>query len=125
MSSTGTENKTAENTTVSSDSQTKTNPINNIPSQHEHSDTCDDPTHHHNFPTFIDPNDLFSTTTTTVPKSETSVKRKNKKNKQQVIMRTELIPGHRGDRDIDELVNFINSPTPIKDKKAKNKSTTN
>ncbi|CAF3505310.1 unnamed protein product [Rotaria sp. Silwood1] len=33
--------------------------------------------------------------------------KKRKQSQQQEIIRTELIPGHRGDRDVDELVMFI------------------
>jgi hypothetical protein len=49
--------------------------------------------------------------------SRKSASRTNKKRKQlqqQDIIRTELIPGHRGDRDVDELVMFIDGDSSSK-----------
>jgi len=125
MASTITENKIEENMTMSADqqtSETKTASMDDFSSFLEHSRTCDDPSHHHNFPSFMDQNDLFSSPTTA--KNEIPVKRKSKKNKEQGAIRSELIPGHRGDGNIDDLVNFINSPPATNDKKQKKKSTT-
>ncbi|CAF4307412.1 unnamed protein product, partial [Rotaria sp. Silwood2] len=39
---------------------------------------------------------------------------------QQEIIRTELIPGHRGDRDVDELVMFIDGNSTSKQKQRHN-----
>jgi hypothetical protein len=111
-----TENKPVEDMTDKQTSETKTNPLD------DHSHTCDDPTHHHNFPSFMDQNELFSNFS--APKNEIPVKRKSKKNKQQGVIRAELIPGNRGEENIDDLVKFINSPASTNDKKQKKKTTT-
>ncbi|CAF1531426.1 unnamed protein product, partial [Adineta steineri] len=42
---------------------------------------------------------------------QTRTAKKRKQSQQQEIIRTELIPGHRGDRDVDELVMFIDGNT--------------
>ncbi|CAF3563913.1 unnamed protein product [Adineta steineri] len=42
---------------------------------------------------------------------QTRTTKKRKQSQQQEIIRTELIPGHRGDRDVDELVMFIDGNT--------------
>ncbi len=112
-----------DNTTVSTDQQNSTAPNSDVPAFHEHSQSCNDPTHHHNFPTFFDQNDLLSSLKTT--NNEVPVKRKGKKNQKQGTIRAELIPGHRGNENIDDLVNFINSSSPANVKNQKKKSTTN
>jgi hypothetical protein len=116
MSST---DKSENNISVSTDQQNSTVPISEM-DQHSHS--CNDPTHHHNMPSYFDQNDLFSTLT--AAKTETPAKRKTKKNPKQGVIRAELIPGNRGNENIDDLVNFINSPSPANDNKQKKKSTT-
>ena len=83
-----------------------------------HSQTCTDPTHNHNFADIVNP-DLFSNA------GKPSATRKHKKNKQQGGIPAESIPGNRGNENIDDLVKFINSPTPANEKKGKKKSTTN
>ncbi|CAF3340293.1 unnamed protein product [Rotaria sp. Silwood2] len=46
--------------------------------------------------------------------------KKRKQSQQQEIIRTELIPGHRGDRDVDELVMFIDGNSTSKQKQRHN-----
>lgn len=87
----------------------------------EHSQSCTDPSHHHDLPPFFDPNDLFSSLT--APKTENATKRKGKKKATQGTIRAETIPGNRGNENIDDLVNFINSPA-TNEKKQKKKSST-
>jgi hypothetical protein len=125
MASTDIENKTEENITVSPDQQTstlKSAPIFDASSHHEHSQTCTDPSHNHDFPSFFDQNDLYSSLAGT--KKDVQVKRKNKKNQKQTAVRAETIPGNRGNENIDDLVNFINNTSSNSDKKPKKKSTT-
>ncbi|UJR22473.1 hypothetical protein I4U23_025527 [Adineta vaga] len=47
-------------------------------------------------------------------KSTTRASKKRKQLQQQETIRTELIPGHRGDRDVDELVMFIDGESSSK-----------
>jgi hypothetical protein len=125
MASTDIENKTEENIKVSPDQQTstlKSAPISDASAYHEHSQTCNDPSHNHDFPSFFDPNDLYSSLAGT--KKPVPVKRKSKKNQQQNAVRAESIPGNRGNENIDDLVNFINNTSSTGDKKPKKKSTT-
>ncbi|CAF0907683.1 unnamed protein product [Adineta ricciae] len=91
-------------------------------SQHEHSHSCCDHSHHHDhdMPSFFDENDIFSSLAGA--KKDMAAKRKPKKNQQQGAVRAETIPGHRGDQNIDDLLNFINSPTPASGKKQKKKT---
>ncbi|CAF0766941.1 unnamed protein product [Adineta ricciae] len=58
-------------------------------------------------------------------KSNTRTSKKRKQLQQQETIRTELIPGHRGDRDVDELVMFIdgNSSTKQRQNSASLRST--
>ncbi|CAF1048006.1 unnamed protein product [Adineta ricciae] len=58
-------------------------------------------------------------------KSTTRTSKKRKQLQQQETIRTELIPGHRGDRDVDELVMFIdgNSSTKQRQNSASLRST--
>jgi len=112
--------KSENNISISTEQQNSTVPSSEMD---EHSHSCNDPTHHHNMPSsYFDPNDLLSSLNTI--KTETPVKRKSKKNSKQGVIRAELIPGHRGNENIDDLVNFINSPSPPNDKKQKKKSAT-
>jgi len=111
-----------EDIAVPSDQQSSIAPISDPSEFHEHSHSCNDPTHNHNFPSFVEQNDLLSSLAAT--KSEAPVKRKQKKNKQQNTIRAETIPGHRGNESIDDLLNFINGPSSTNDKKQKKKSTT-
>ncbi|CAF1157436.1 unnamed protein product [Rotaria sordida] len=116
MASINTENKNEENITTSVEEKTsiaESTPI------HEHSHTCNDPTHNHNDPSFFNLNNLYSSTSPV--NNAIGNKRKTKKNKKQTTTSAELIPGHRGSENIDDLVNFINSPLPINDKKQKKK----
>ncbi|CAF3761458.1 unnamed protein product [Rotaria sp. Silwood1] len=46
--------------------------------------------------------------------------KKRKQSQQQEIIRTELIPGHRGDLDVDELVMFIDGNSTTKQKQRHN-----
>jgi hypothetical protein len=86
---------------------------------HEHS--CNDPTHHHDQPTFFDQTDLLNALAN-AGKKESPTKRKNKKKQQQHgTVLAETIPGNRGNENIDDLVNFINSPTTTNEKKQKKK----
>ncbi|CAF3485326.1 unnamed protein product [Rotaria sordida] len=50
---------------------------------------------------------LNSSRNTTTRPNQNRGSKKRKQSQQQEIIRTELIPGHRGDRDVDELVMFI------------------
>ncbi|CAF1205386.1 unnamed protein product [Rotaria sp. Silwood1] len=84
-------------------------------STHEHSETCNDPTHQHNHPSSMNLNDLISSLSPV--KTERSVKKKSKKNGKHTSIRAESIPGHRGNENIDDLVNFINGLSPINNKK--------
>jgi hypothetical protein len=93
-------------------------PVSDTSAAHEHS--CNDPTHHHDHPTFFDQNDLLSALAG--GKKESPAKRKNKK-KQTGTVLAETIPGNRGNENIDDLVNFINSPSTTNEKKEKKKST--
>jgi hypothetical protein len=111
-----------DNITVSSDQQSATAQVSDASELHEHSQSCNDPTHQHNFPSYFDQNDLFSTLA--APKTETPAKRKHKKKPKEGIIRAEAIPGHRGNDNIDDLMNFINSPPATNEKKQKKKSPT-
>ncbi|UJR08133.1 hypothetical protein I4U23_012409 [Adineta vaga] len=92
-------------------------------SHHEHSHSCSDPSHHHHhhhdMPSFFDENDLFSSLAGA--KKDMGARRKPKKTAQQAAVRAETIPGHRGDQNIDDLLNFINSPAPANGKKQNKK----
>jgi hypothetical protein len=119
-----------ENLTTSTDQQastTKSVPIYNASSSHQHSHTCNDPSHHHHYPSFFDQDDDHLSATAS--KNEMLMKRKAKKNQKQDVTRAELIPGHQGDKNIDDLVNFINGPSSANNnagsKKSKKKLTTN
>ncbi|CAF1108952.1 unnamed protein product [Adineta steineri] len=123
MTSTNVGKNNQENMTVTGDQQSKTAPIHDATSFHEHSHECNDPSHNHDTPSFFDQNDFNSMLAGA--QKDISTKRKHKKPQQQNIIRAELIPGHRGEQNIDDLVHFINSPSPPKnDKKQKKKSTT-
>jgi hypothetical protein len=118
-----------ENLTTSVDQQastTKSVPIYNAASSHQHSHACNDPSHHH-YPSFFDQDDEHLSGT--AGKNDMLMKRKAKKNQKQDITRAELIPGHRGDKNVDDLVNFINGPSSANNnggsKKSKKKLTTN
>ena len=70
---------------------------------HQHSHSCNDPSHHHHYPSFFDQDeDQLSA------KNDMLMKRKAKKNPNQDVTRAEFIPGHQGNRNIDDLVDFIN-----------------
>ncbi len=120
-----------ENLTTSVDQQastTKNVPIYNAASSHQHSHSCNDPSHHHHYPSFFDQDD--EQLSSIAAKNEMLMKRKVKKNQKQDVTRAELIPGHRGDKNIDDLVNFINGPSSannnVGNKKSKKKlATTN
>jgi len=107
-------------------STTKSVPIYNASSSHQHSHTCNDPSHHH-YPSFFDQDDEHLSST--AAKNEMLMKRKAKKNQKQDVTRAELIPGHQGDKNIDDLVNFINGPSSTNNntgnKKSKKKLATN
>jgi hypothetical protein len=117
-----------ENLTRSVDQQASTTnvPIYNASSAHQHSHTCNDPSHHH-YPSFFDQDDDHLSAN--AAKNEMLMKRKAKKNQNQGVTRTELIPGHRGDKNIDDLVDFINGPSTANqnpgNKKSKKKLATN
>lgn len=118
-----------ENLTTSVDQQastTKSVPIYNAASSHQHSHACNDPSHHH-YPSFFDQDDEHLSSSAT--KNEMLMKRKAKKNQKQDVTRAELIPGHQGDKNIDDLVNFINGPSSANNnagnKKSKKKLATN
>lgn len=104
-----------ENLVNQTNSGNKNIPIYNAASSssHQHSHSCCDSSHHHHqhYPSFFDHNDEHLSS-----KNDMLVKRKTKKNSKQDVTRAELIPGHQGDKNIDDLVNFINGPS---------KSTTN
>ena len=97
-----------ENLRTSVDQQASTTsvPIYNASSSHQHSHSCNDPSHHH-YPSFFEEEDADHLSAIAA-KNEMLMKRKAKKNQNQGVTRTELIPGHRGDKNIDDLVNFIN-----------------
>lgn len=102
---------------------TKSVPIYNASSSssHEHSHSCNDPSHHH-YPPFYDfNNDGLGAA---AAKTDLLTKRKAKKSQKQDVTRAELIPGHRGDSNIDDLLKFINGPSPSTTKKSKKKSPT-
>jgi hypothetical protein len=129
MGSTDDTIKTEENITAPVEQQTSTQesvPTFDPSAYLEHSQACDDPTHNHTYPNFFNQNDQHSAPTTA--KNGSQVKRKGKKTQQKDSMRAEFIPGHRGDRDIDELVNFINGSSSTNnntnEKKQKKKLTT-
>jgi hypothetical protein len=120
-----------ENLTTSVDQQgstTKNVPIYNAASSsHQHSHSCNDPSHHHHYPSFFDQDDEHLSSI--AAKNEMLMKRKAKKNQKQDVTRAELIPGHQGDKNIDDLVNFINGPSSANNnagsKKSKKKLATN
>ncbi|CAF3735883.1 unnamed protein product [Adineta steineri] len=56
-------------------------------------------------------------------KSTTRPSKKRKQLQQQEIIRTELIPGHRGDRDVDELVMFIDGNSSSKQQQQRHNTT--
>ncbi|UJR38185.1 hypothetical protein I4U23_030859 [Adineta vaga] len=87
---------------------TKSVPIYNASSSHEHSHSCNDPSHHHH-PSFYDYNS--EQLAAMAAKNEMLMKRKAKKTQNQGVTRAEMIPGHRGDNSIDDLLNFINGPS--------------
>ena len=64
----------------------------------------DDPTYLH--PTLLNEENR--------PSADPVVQRKGKKNQQRPGTRAELIPGHRGDQSIDDMMNFINQPSKQK-----------
>lgn len=70
---------------------------------HGHEHSCNDPSHHHHH--HFDPEELFASGPTEKPK------RKAKKVSTTNPIRSETIPGHRGNQNIDDLVNFINGPS--------------
>ena len=118
----------SENLTTSDNQQassTKSVPIYNASSAHEHSHSCNDPSHHH-YPSFFDQDN--EQLAAAAAKNEMLMKRKAKKNQKQDLTRAELIPGHQGNKNIDDLVNFINGPSSASNnggsKKPKKKSTT-
>ena len=87
--------------------------------QHAHS--CNDPSHqhHHHHPhphaSLFDPEEIYGGATTE------KVKRKPKKPVATDELRSENIPGHRGDQNLDELLKFINEPSTVQSKKGKKK----
>ena len=101
---------------------TKSVPIYNAKSSYEHSHSCNDASHHHH-PSFYDFNN--DTLAAAAPKTEISIKQKVQKSPKQDVTRAELIPGHRGSSNVDDLVKFINGPSPSTPKKSKKKSPTN
>ena len=120
----------ASTDTASVDQQASTNsvPIYNANSAHQHSHSCNDPSHHHHhhYPSFFDQDDEHLSAN--AAKNEMLMKRKAKKSQNQGVTRAELIPGHQGDKSIDDLVDFINGPSPANknsgSKKSKKKSPT-
>ena len=122
-----------ENLTASTDPRTSSMqsvPIYNASSSHQHSHACSDPSHHHHhFPSSADASNAYGSSEPTVPASMPLKKTKPKKSRAQDVTRTELLPGFRGDRDIDDLVQFINGSSPASSasggKKSKKKATEN
>lgn len=116
-------------TSTNNDNQQGTSssvPIYNA-SSHQHSHSCNDPSHHHHhYPPLFDQEDDYSSTL--AAKNEMLLKHKAKKNSaNQGVTRAELIPGHRGGNNIDDLVNFINGPSSANkttNKKSKKKGST-
>lgn len=109
-----------ENLTTSVDQQTlesKSVPLYNASSAHQHSHSCNDPSHHHHYPSFFDQDDEHLSSTNA--KNDMLMKRKAKKTQKQDVTRAELIPGHQGDKNIDDLVNFINGPSTANKKSQK------
>ncbi|CAF2053080.1 unnamed protein product [Rotaria magnacalcarata] len=117
MASVGVENKNKEHITTAVD---EISSMIEPESVHDHSHSCNDPTHNHEKPLRFDQSDLYSSLTGA--KNETSAKRKHKKPKKQTVILAEAIPGNRGNENIDDLVNFINGPSSTNDKKQKKKS---
>lgn len=119
MTSTNTDNQQGASQSV---------PIYNAGSSHEHSHACNDPSHHHHhYPPLFDQDDDYSSML--AAKNEMLMKKKAKKNASNAgVTRAELIPGHRGDGNIDDLVNFINGTAPANkttaNKKSKKKNST-
>lgn len=95
-------------------STAKSVPIYNASSSHQHSHECNDPSHHHDYPLFFDQNDEDSSAATA--KTRRLMKHKAKKNQNQDVTRSEAIPGHQGDKNIDDLLNFINGPSSANNK---------
>ena len=119
----------ASTDTAPVDQQSSTNnvPIYNATSAHQHSHSCNDPSHHHHYPSFFDQE--YEHLSANAAKNEMLMKRKAKKNQNQEVTRAELIPGHQGDKSIDALVDFINGPSSANknsgNKKSKKKLPTN
>lgn len=114
MTSTNSDNQQGESNSI---------PIYNA--SHQHSHACNDPSHHHHHPPLFDQDEDYSSVL--AAKNEMLMKKKAKKNSG--VTRAELIPGHRGDTNIDDLVNFINGTTPANktttaNKKSKKKGST-
>ncbi|CAF0984801.1 unnamed protein product [Adineta ricciae] len=108
-------------TSTDAEQSTKSVPIYNAKSSYEHSHSCNDASHHH-YPSFYDfKNDALAAA---AAKTEISMKRKAKNSQKQDVTRAELIPGHRGNSTVDDLVKFINGPSPSTTKKSKKKSPT-
>jgi hypothetical protein len=125
MASTDIHSKTENLTTPANDQGSV--PIYDASSSHQHSHSCNDPSHHHHeHPFYFDEENNDSSAT--AAKNEMMMKRKAKKSQKQDTTRAEMIPGHRGDRNIDDLVNFINGSASANNnagsKKSKKKSTT-
>jgi hypothetical protein len=90
----------------------------------EHAHTCNDPSHHHHHHHHhFNHNDLFESTTTGATSSSGKSKRTTKKTSRPSGIRTETIPGHRGNENIDDLMNFINGPSTSHNKKENKRST--
>lgn len=110
-----------DNINAPADQQSPTVAISESTGVQEHGHSCDDPTHNHDHSSFFNASDLFSNLS--APQIEQPAKRKSKKPRGQGAIRAETIPGNRGSENIDDLVNFINSPAKANDKKQKKKST--
>ncbi|CAF0833246.1 unnamed protein product [Didymodactylos carnosus] len=82
----------------SQEQNTTTVPIYNA--HHNHA-SCDDPSHNH----FHEESSLPSNS------SKTKTRRSDRK-KAKDYVRSELLPGHRGSENIDDLVKFIESQSP-------------
>lgn len=100
-------------------------PIYDAAAAHQHSHSCNDPSHHHHHPSFLEQGDEYLAAL--AAKNEMLMKRKAKKTQKQGVTRAENIPGHQGDKNIDDLLNFINGPSKPSqtNKKANKKPSTN
>ena len=87
----------------------------------QQSHSCNDPSHHHHH----HDDEYDEHLAALAAKNEMLMRRKAKKTQQNKdLTRSENIPGHQGDKNIDDLLNFINGPStaaPSQSKKKANK----